>query len=98
MWPAAVLQHPPTDPNTTARLCADVLIEKLDFPLLLTCVFGCFLQVVGMDSYQRLLSRGGSAGEGQGSLPGGPEGPEGRLGVTKGLGRKLPGECRRDQR
>lgn len=57
------------------------------------CLSGCvYLQVVGLDTDQRPLSRGGPAGEGQGSQPGGPEGPEGRLGFTEGLARKLPGE------
>lgn len=45
-----------------------------------------------MDSDQRPLSRGDPAGEGQGGLPGGPQGPESRLGPTKSLGRKLSGE------
>ncbi len=72
-------------------------MENVDFPSALTflfvCVFGCvYLQVVGMDADQRPLSRRGPAGEGQGSQPGGPEGPESRLGSTKGLGRKLSGE------
>lgn len=45
-----------------------------------------------MDADQRPLSRGGPAGEGQGSQPGGPEGPESRLGTAESLGRKLPGK------
>lgn len=53
---------------------------------------GYFLQVVGMDTDQRPFSRGDSAGQGQGSQPGGSEGPEGRLGLAKTLGGKLCGE------
>lgn len=69
-------------------------MEKVDFPALtLLCVcLDVYLQVVGLDADQRPLSRRGPAGEGQGSLSGGPEGPEGRLGSAEGLGRKLPGE------
>lgn len=48
--------------------------------------------MVGLDADQRPLSRGGPPGEGQGRLPGGPEGPENRLGSPEALGRKLPGE------
>lgn len=51
------------------------------------------LQVVGLDPDQTTLSRGGAAGQGQGSYSGSPEGPPGRHGTAKGLGRKLPGEC-----
>lgn len=51
-----------------------------------------FLQVVGMDPHQRPLSRGDSAGEGQGSQPGGPEGSKSWPGVAKSLGRQLSGE------
>lgn len=62
------------------------------------CVFVCVLmrpplQVVGLDPDQTTLSRGGAAGQGQGSYSGSPEGPPGRHGTAKGLGRKLPGEC-----
>lgn len=58
----------------------------------LNACFWCFLQVVGMDADQKPLSRGDSAGQGQSSRPGGPEGPQGRLGLTESLGRKLHGE------
>lgn len=97
--------------NSAAEVCCSscwpnyedlVQTEKVDFLLLtfsFVCVFGCvYLQVVGLDTDQRPLSRGGPAGEGQGSQPWGPEGPEGRLGSTEGLGRKLPGECEAWQR
>lgn len=84
-------------PPTTVVSVGFVLhsvIKRVDFPPLLVCsLCGCvYLQVVGMDADQRPLSRGDPAGEGQGSQPGGPEGPEGRLGATESLGRKLPGE------
>lgn len=45
-----------------------------------------------MDPDQRPVSRGDPAGEGQGGLPGDPQGPEGRPGPTESLGRKLSGE------
>lgn len=74
--------------------------EKVDFPALTfsLCVSLCVcfdaspLQVVGLDPDQTTLSRGGAAGQGQGSYSGSPEGPPGRHGTAKGLGRKLPGE------
>lgn len=81
---------------TTSALCSSLGGESLlcsALTFLFVCLCGCvYLQVVGLDTDQRPLSRGGPAGEGQGSQPGGIEGPEGRLGSTEGLGRKLPGE------
>lgn len=61
---------------------------------LCVCVFWLVsLQVVGLDPDQTTLSRGGATSQGQGCSSGSPEGPPGRHGTAKSLGRKLPGEC-----